>query len=525
MEGEPFRFLDLPGEIRNAIYEIILCSFEPASPPESYGKRLNKIQTGRVQEVYHGICPAMHSIETTILCTSKEVHREAYDVMVKKNQFMQVRITNLSISELLVASQVPIVTLDRGHADQFQGYMLRIELSAVPDVPDMSDDEDRWDEEDRLDEEQRILDEEQRLLDEELRLLDEEDHLAEEERLVDEEERLDEERVYNPTLQAFPAAHGSYFSFMILGRDCGAFCQMLSEADIYADQFSSKVNIVLFLEPWNLDISEYKARITELYTTKRQEALLEPFRTQLRGFSNVEIDDRVSRELREAVIEEVKKSPWGNPRKILKDMNDAEALEGQFYQDGRVTEASERWVTAISDIRRMRLSKLWRAIVLEGGPDFVDRLTEIYFKLLFNSVQNLMRILKASLENKAVVTTVGDVISSNLNELNSLRYVDECQWIPSEEQIVQMYVTQAQCWRLVGNPNKVADAMDWINWANQLKPGDAEIEMEKSAVKKWWRRVYFEEGLSDSEGSDYYEGSNNFVYIEEPDIDYDEEYY
>lgn len=447
MEREPFRFLDLPGEIRNRIYELILCSFEPAPPSESLGKGLIQIQSGRIQEVSTGICPAVHSIETTILCTSKQVHREAYDVMVKTNQFMHVRTTDISMSELLVGSQVPIVTLDRAHAEQFQGYVLRIDLSAIPGG---------W---------------------------------------VDEYDPEDvdmETEGFDPDIHGRPAGHGPHFSFMILGRDWDAFCHMLSEADIYVDSFSSNVKITLFLEPWFLSIPEYKAPITDLFTTKTQEAFLKPFRAQLRGFSQVEIGDRVSRELKEAVVEEVKKSPWPDPYKILEDLYEAKDLGAQFYQDGKVTEASEWWTTAVSDVRRMRCSESWKALALKGGPPFINQLAELQFTLLLNSAQNSLRVMKASPNNKEAVMTVGDVVTSNLQEASGLRddfESDGSQWQPSNAQMARLHFTQAQCWRLMGEYDVLDDALNWISMAQDAIPGDAEIEREKLAIEAWAVRV------------------------------------
>jgi hypothetical protein len=47
-----------------------------------------------------------HSIDTAILRTSTEVHREAYDVMIKSNEFVLVKTTH----GLPIAYLVPVVT-------------------------------------------------------------------------------------------------------------------------------------------------------------------------------------------------------------------------------------------------------------------------------------------------------------------------------------------------------------------------------------------------------------------------------
>jgi hypothetical protein len=67
----PFRFLDLPGELRNNVYEYMLCSFDDGTP-----------QAGVIK-------PVNHSVNTAILRTSSQVHRETYDIIVS-NQFVMI---------------------------------------------------------------------------------------------------------------------------------------------------------------------------------------------------------------------------------------------------------------------------------------------------------------------------------------------------------------------------------------------------------------------------------------------------
>jgi hypothetical protein len=131
-----FRFMELPTEIRDQIYRELLCNFEcerePSEGPDSLLARLM-----RHMEQINGVCQASHDVIISIILVNRQVHREAFDVMVKTNQFIRIRGDNFSFSDLLLERQLPVVTMDRDHAAQFQGYLLCMD---VADASDSNDD-------------------------------------------------------------------------------------------------------------------------------------------------------------------------------------------------------------------------------------------------------------------------------------------------------------------------------------------------------------------------------------------------
>ena len=115
--AQPFRFMDLPGELRNQVYSLLLCSF--GYPVE---------QT--VHNFHLPIASDGHRADTAILLTSRRVHLEAYDVMVKVNRFVAVRAyLPLPLMEILQESDVSVITLNDLHISQFKGHMLSVTLS------------------------------------------------------------------------------------------------------------------------------------------------------------------------------------------------------------------------------------------------------------------------------------------------------------------------------------------------------------------------------------------------------------
>ncbi|KAJ8114268.1 hypothetical protein OPT61_g3822 [Boeremia exigua] len=82
--SETFRFLDLPKEIRDKIYRNLLCTF--GSRPTTRNRPVGEPDS----HFFNDLAVVEHAVDTSILFTSKQIHREAYDTMVKTNRFVRV---------------------------------------------------------------------------------------------------------------------------------------------------------------------------------------------------------------------------------------------------------------------------------------------------------------------------------------------------------------------------------------------------------------------------------------------------
>jgi hypothetical protein len=116
-----FRFLDLPPEIRKQIFKELLCSFsfKPARTSYHYSRLASLMD----QEEYY-VNKAVLYVHTSILLVSRAIYHEAYDVMIKTNQFIRVQVFNLSLSSVLPQYKIPIINMDRQRTSQFLGYVL-----------------------------------------------------------------------------------------------------------------------------------------------------------------------------------------------------------------------------------------------------------------------------------------------------------------------------------------------------------------------------------------------------------------
>lgn len=119
---QPFRFLDLPGELRNSVYDVLLCSWndEIAYEPDFVG----------------GLRKRSLSYDAmALLRTNKQIHEEALDYMMRRNQFVRVTCRGLDADSLILTEElISAVTTNTRKVRRFDGYLMHLTLSN-PSLP------------------------------------------------------------------------------------------------------------------------------------------------------------------------------------------------------------------------------------------------------------------------------------------------------------------------------------------------------------------------------------------------------
>jgi hypothetical protein len=136
--SKPFRFRDLPGEIRNKIYENILCSVVPREETSEEGYKSQRPDKLRLfEEDWQRptkITYLRHSIEPQILRTCRSVYDEGTYIMRKTNCFVKVTISLADHDLEFILRGIPILYTTRKRAKNFKHPIMVHEITAsVPE--------------------------------------------------------------------------------------------------------------------------------------------------------------------------------------------------------------------------------------------------------------------------------------------------------------------------------------------------------------------------------------------------------
>ncbi|KAL1599883.1 hypothetical protein SLS60_007688 [Paraconiothyrium brasiliense] len=118
--GSPrFRFLHLPLELRDKIYQELLCNFKAAP---SYG--VNDVVLHKPCDYY------VRNIHANILQANKQIYHEAYAIMVKINRFIHVKFFGgLPLDHMLETSTRRVICHRPDAVEAFKGFTMAVSVT------------------------------------------------------------------------------------------------------------------------------------------------------------------------------------------------------------------------------------------------------------------------------------------------------------------------------------------------------------------------------------------------------------
>ncbi|KAG6359484.1 hypothetical protein INS49_013005 [Diaporthe citri] len=304
----------LPIEVCNNIYAYLLAELYPCK------MEVYSIEAA-LEEGLGSFTHVPHSIDTAILRASRDVHREAYDLMVKESRFVHLKFQDFPLI-LLTRGGVPIVTANTEHVRQFKGYVLEVNMSYHGEpLPNL----------------------------------------------------LSENGAFEAMILAENL--GRLCQHLMIAHAIPGFCSQLT--------MSFNVGPMAIARRETRDYEELGS-LERYFTEKTQKGLLQPLRDNLYGIRDVQICGLVSADLASSTLKDVASSKWGGPQDVLDHLTARKEIGMQLFKRNEHILASKSWAQDVIEIDLLRRGDDWSGLAQEAGEHFIHQVAETFFQLSLN---------------------------------------------------------------------------------------------------------------------------------------------
>lgn len=304
----------LPIEVCNKIYAYLLAEFhQPA-----YQVELTDAELQEHLEDFHFV---PHAVDTTILRTSRDVHREAYDLMVKECRFVHLKCRKIPLF-LMTTGAVPFVTMNTEHVRQFKGYVLEVNATYHG-------------------------------------------------------EQLPQQFGGNRTFEAMMLA--------VHLKGLGESLMIGNTMPGFSNHLTLRLNLGPMVNVGHeaRDYEDLES-LERYFTEKTQKKLLRPLADSLYGFQDVQICGLVLTDVVSSTLTAMASSKWAGPKHVLDHLAARKEFGMQLFRENKHQLASNSWTRDIIEIDMLRKGSEWSGLVHHGGEPFIDRVAEIYFQISLN---------------------------------------------------------------------------------------------------------------------------------------------
>ncbi|KAF2034297.1 hypothetical protein EK21DRAFT_108334 [Setomelanomma holmii] len=406
-----FRFLDLPVELRDKIYDLLLCSFSRHDGPytiEEYAR-------------IHFSSPfyRRHFLgNINILITNKHIYAEGSDYMTKKNRFVSIECRGFDIADALHGHAPPMSVLATRvkpdpqrnlAATKFHSFAMRISIGT-----------------DRAKERKQHL------------------------------------------------GRTRYRDIVVLWDDLWTFCERFEVEGAmknasYPDRYPLRIRV--HLQPATATLGQGLARSSEnILGEGIQEQLLQPVQTGFKGFSRLEIVEKLGKHKHDATT---------------------------AWTSSNISHCAHFCAAAINIIQRLRQNPLALDQTKHKPRHFNNMLTSFWidFHMLFarylNAHFSTPPTHRTHPEDDIHVSSTSGLLTKMLEVTESA--VDESTRKPSSEVLAEMWCLLAKATRLSREHTRAdtesGTVLASIDKAVELCPGNATYAAEKERVGEWEREL------------------------------------
>lgn len=279
-------------------------------------------------------------------------------------------------------------------------------------------------------------------------------------------------------------------NFVILALDHDKLCQGIETTFSYTslvdecDRHTAEVTVTL-VNPFETKAETDNDTPMPSLSMQVKESLLEPYRSHLKGYKGFEIKGDFPEYLKRAAMIEVQSKPQQTPQDILDAIRSYKELGQEQFDQGDMGEAQVTWLQGCLQLNMVDAGPNRKELQQAGGGAFADELTKLHFDICLNLAGLYVQLMRQSSDNPQYLQRMFGPMLHVLHDGTQMVQVFGSTWLPSEQQVGQLYYRVATATRLSGNRGELRRALTGIQMAVAWLPGDQEILAERDTIFDW----------------------------------------
>ncbi|KAF7875230.1 hypothetical protein EAF04_002402 [Stromatinia cepivora] len=431
---KPFRFQDLPGEIRNKIYKILLCDFHVDIIPRTF-RDPARLPLPTRTAVFN------YNVEPNILRTCRKIYQEGTYLMRKTNLFVKFEY-DLSLHPVLITiikMQVPVLVADPNYLKNFKGTVMTHQMCyrKIPGV------QDRF-------------------------------------------------RSLTPNATSIILL-GRHLHHLLVALSAVRWSidfhdDWLEHSVTFTDPYEIKESKGLFASLRRF-FSPKPEEFEPFFSRKLQEKLIAPYRATLKAFPHFTFKGTIPEDLKTIASSEITLLPDiydpDQVRMFLDNIRDIKGQGAYLFNEGSFSSANGRWEDCRLMIEYGLVGDRGKRLRKSGGVTLMNSLAEIYFDLAYLGAQSTIQLMQnGSNGQPSELETLAKCIRANRFDFQdwSEQYANEITWQPDPIKAATLFYREAVCFRLSMVPEYLTRAWRAIDRALQTMPNNQEFHIEKEGI-------------------------------------------